>query len=233
MSAKVTLIVRYPSGGFVVGATVIAYNLSASDDGHRTWEASTWFDGKAHWNKMDTGVATPDMYKFQVMHVDENGVQWTGSYSDRIWNDSTFEMILKPVYEGVINLSDDVLKNIGETQGGEIVLTGLYELSKIVGTGSIQAVTLVAGWVMEGLIRLKARVEGLWKEEWEKRSLGEFIDQPAIQRIIPDGLRARIRGITNFRKLGAHYKDTIPLAAEAELSTKTVEELAVLLYGIA
>jgi hypothetical protein len=230
MPADVTVIVRKPDGSPVAGATVVAINNSAMDPRVRAWRGMTGRDGRHVYQRMDTGVLEPDFYSFVAEKVDFDGVCWRGEVNHRVGVDTEIPITVVEAYWGKLDLSPSLLKEIETLPQGPVFLQGLSELVRAWGQGLTQSTVVLSYWALEGMIHLKARAIGHWKDEWEKKPLGYIINQPELLPWLDESLRAKIRAIATFRTPGAHFKDGVPTSAEAQIAVSVVRKALDMLF---
>ncbi len=231
MSARVTVQVKMPDGSAAAGSELAATNLYATDPRNREWKGSTGSDGRFTWARMDTGVLQSDMYRIKATYIDAEGVRWTGEVTDRIRRDVVVNICVNPSYLGKLSIPDVVLSNIEKLPEGRTLIEGIRELEEALRGGMAQSVVVLCHWALEGLVILKARTKDLWKDDWDTKSLGYFLDQPEVQQIVPDELRRKARTVAAVRHPGAHFMGKKTSPEEAQIAASIVRDVATALYA--
>ena len=227
MAAKVTLKVhRVPDGSVAGYAKVVAHNRNAADIRVADWSGTCGPDGTHTWQTLDTGLAG-DFYDFDAEFIDDNGVRWTGRISERIGSgrDQSLVVYVRPEFVGKLEIDERAVRFLKSTPEGEGVLSTLFELQTAATAGMVRATVTLATAVIEGLIRIRAKAEKVWKPEWENSQYGVLVETAEIRKLLPANVVDRARGLADLRRPGAHEKGTTTLPAEAQIAKKAVEDL--------
>ena len=232
MGAKVEVVVAYPSGEPVVGAQVIGENRSATSESQKRWPATTGNDGSYTWENLDTGVLNlGDLWNFSAIFIDDEGVHWVGSASDRIKGPQTIQITLSPWYQGEVKLSDAAKATLGSSQEGRSVLQGIGELNRALKGGLFQSAVALSTYVLEGLFKMKLSVTNKWKSDYGSLTFGQLLIDKDVKEEIPGSLIDRLKALSALRIPNVHFKGSSSMRADAKFAATAVEELAKEWFG--
>jgi hypothetical protein len=178
---------------------------------------------------MDTGWAG-DLYDFIAEFVDSRGVRWRGESTQRIKGPSEFVIGLTPFVPPVGDFPEDLIEQLGRTEGGRAVLQALGELEVARRSGLQLTVVAMSSVVVEGLIQAKCRASGAWDEKLTSEPLGVLIQAEPIRKVIPRTWLERLERFSKLRGPGAEVKSPTSQPEEASLAVGIVRGLAQSLF---
>ncbi len=225
MGRTVKIVVRYPDGSPVVGARIHGRNHNAWYASDRDWYGTTQADGSHTWQNIDKGTLG-DRYTFEIAAVDKEGIRWEGVTSERVSMDLEIPVVLSPAFSVELELPAGVVEHLKESEDGRQLLEGLRELKAALGAGLLRAPVVMGTWIIEGLIRVKAKAEGKWKEGYANLTFGQLVGNKDLLDLFPPGLRPRVRALADFRTPSAHNTGATPHAAEGQLAASIVVDTA-------
>jgi hypothetical protein len=225
MATQVTIRVLFPDGSPVVGASIRGIDTHATG-GDRDWFGTTGADGTHTWTRANTGVAG-NFHNYEVTFVDAEGIKWVGKTSERILTPVVIPVTLRPAYSIELELPRPVVEALGASADGRQILEGMRELKTALGEGLLRSPVVLATWVLEGLIRIKAKMEGKWKEGYSEQTFGQLIANREILEMFPTGLQPRVKAVAAFRTPAAHNTGAPAHVAEGQLAASVAVDSAV------
>jgi hypothetical protein len=91
-----------------------------------------------------------------------------------------------------------------------LLLYDIAELFDALAAGLPSSSLVMAGKVLDGTLKLKGVEENWWNPDWDERSLGFLLDQPAVKAAVTKRLSKgywdRLRGSALARNPAAHQK---------------------------
>lgn len=229
IGARATIFVYLPGKKPAVGANITGVNRNAWNKKVGSWKGTIGEDGSYTWGNIDTGTFG-DFYDFEAIYVDEDGVKWVGRISDRIAKPTDLAIVLSPEYR-TIHISKEAIENLAKQERGKSLLEGIKELQKSMSAGLVHASITLSTWILEGLIKIKAQNQEIWKEEYEQKTFGQLVSMEEVNKMLPVNMRDRIKGVANWRKPHAHFKGAKTVREEAQLVSYLVKDLAEEWFG--
>jgi hypothetical protein len=230
MATRVTIVVKFPDGKPAVGAAIHGVDTNALSAGDRDWYGTTGADGSYTWTRANTGIAG-NYHTYVVSFIDGEGIKWIGRASDRILTPVTISVTLRPAYSIELELPRPVVESLGSTEEGRQVLEGFREMKTALGEGLLRSPVVLATWVLEGLIRIRARLLGTWKDGYSSQTFGQLVGNREILEMFPDSLQPRVRGVAAFRTSSAHNIGLPTHVAEGQLAASLAVDTAVTWFG--
>ena len=230
MPTRVTIQVSFPDGRPVVGAAIHGVDNNALSSSDRDWHGTTGADGTHTWTRANTGIAG-NFHTYVVTFVDAEGVKWVGKTSERILTPVVIPVTLHPAYSIELELPRPVVEALGTTEDGRQILEGFREMKTALGEGLLRSPVVLATWVLEGLIRVKARLTGTWKDSYSSQTFGQLVGNREIIELFPDSLRPRVRALAAFRTPSAHNTGAATHVAEGQLAASVAVDTAVGWFG--
>jgi len=124
-----------------------------------------------------------------------------------------------------------VKQALERTEDGRHLLEGIRELKAALGAGLLRSPVIVSTWILEGLIRIKAKAQGDWKEGFSSQTFGQLIANKEILGMFPQGLRPRVLALADFRTASAHNTGAAAYVAEGQLAASIVVDTAASWFG--
>lgn len=224
MATQVTIRVRFPDGRPVVGAAIHGVDTHATGD-DRDWYGTTDNDGTHTWTRANTGVAG-NFHTYEVTLVDADGVKWIGKTSERILTPVVIPVTLRPAYSIELELPKPVIESLGSSDEGRQILEGFREMKTALGEGLLRSPVVLATWVLEGMIRVKAHLTGTWKEGYSSQTFGQLVANREIIELFPENLQPRVRAVAAFRTPSAHNTGAATHVAEGQLAASVAVDTA-------
>ncbi len=232
-TAKYCLYVTLPGNVAVSGVDICAENKDAWFDSSRYWNGTTK-DGKYCWDRIDIGV-NGDKYDFKLRYADENGVEWRGYFSDRIFNSGGSKNIeLRHLFlneDFEFSIPDGILNVLSTQEGGKEIIAAIRELSITIKKGMAHSSLALTTYILEGMIHLIAIKRGLWKEEFDKDTFGELLNKKELRELYPSGTFQRAEALNKFRIPGVHYKGFPSYIEEAKVGARLILDLSKSWFG--
>ena len=225
MATRVTIRVRFPNGAPVVGASIHAVDTHATG-GDRDWYGTTGADGTHTWSRANTGFAG-NFHNYEVTFVDSEGLKWVGRTSERVLTPIEIAVTLRPAYSIELELPKPVVESLGATEDGRQILEGFRELKTALGEGLLRSPVVLSTWILEGLVRIRAKLTGRWRDGYSSQTFGQLVANPELMALFPDALQPRVRAIAAFRTPSAHNTGAATHIAEGQLAASLALETAV------
>jgi hypothetical protein len=222
--------VRFPDQTPAVAARVDGNNHNAWAEADKHWYATTGEDGSYTWQAIDTGFGG-DHYTFTATITDSEGILWIGSASERVLHPLDIPITLAPSYTIELTLPSPVIEGLRATEEGRQILEEFRELKTTLANGLLRAPVRAATWILEGVIRIRARTAGVWQDEWSKLTFGQLIALPQVQALLPPSLRHRLNGLADFRTPNVHNLGAQPAAAEGQLAAAIARDTVVEMFS--
>lgn len=222
----VILIVEKPGGTRVSGARVFCHNQSTIHKEFREWYGGTDKDGLFDIQNLENGWG--DKYDFDAQFVDEAGVEWRGTTSDRIKNDTEKKIILHIAYPdeiGKINIPRQISEDLQKDEDGKILLNAISELQSAIRNRMTHATLVLSTYIIEGMIRIVAKRKGIWNPEFEDKTYGQLIHCKELEILFDKRLLEKARGLNAFRIGGAHFTGLQSFMAEGQVAIVIVQTL--------
>lgn len=219
--------VNLPDGSAVDGAQIEARNKNAWQEHGRHWDGMTK-DGEYCWEHLDRG-ANGDAYDFKIRYLDDRGIEWRGSFTDRVFSDSTKEIILRPLFldeEMNFSIPADVEMYFSKTDAGKEIIAAIRELSSAIKNGLSRSALTLSTYILEGMIYLKATELGIWKKAYGEKAFGGLLSINEIRDMFPDGALDKAEGLNKLRIPGAHFKGISSVIEESRIATNIILFLA-------
>lgn len=229
MATRVTVKVMFPDGSPVVGASIHGVDTHAVG-GDRDWYGTTHADGGHTWTRANTGVAG-NFHTYEVTFVDREGLKWVGKSSDRILTPVVIPITLRPAYSIELELPKPVVETLAASPDGRQILEGFREMKTALGEGLLRSPVVLATWVLEGLIRVKAKIEGKWKQGFADQTFGQLVANKEILELFPSSLQPRVKAVASFRTPSAHNTGAATHVAEGQLAASVALDTAVGWFG--
>lgn len=173
MATEVTIRVMFPDGTPVAGASIHGVDAHAwgSD---KDWYGTTGTDGTHTWTRANTG-AFGNFHRYEVTFTDREGLKWVGRSTERILSPVTIPITLRPAYSIELELPKPVVEALEGSPDGRQILEGFREMKGALGEGLLRSPVVLATWILEGLIRVKAKIEGKWKNGYSVQTFGQLL----------------------------------------------------------
>jgi hypothetical protein len=226
MATRVTVMVRFPSGRPVAGATIHGVDANALSSRDRDWYGTTGDDGAHTWTRANTGMAG-DYHTYDVAFTDSEGVRWIGRTSERILTPVTLTVTLRPAYSVDLELPASAIQALGSDPEGRQILEGFREMKIALSEGLLRSPVVLAAWVLEGLIRVKANHDGKWKEGYGSQTLGQLLGNREILEMFPPALQPRVKAMAALRTPSAHNTGAAVHVVEGQLAASVAVETAI------
>lgn len=231
MGKTVTIVVKFPDGRPAVGARILGVNHDAWDKKHHEeWRATAEESGSHTFDSLDTGTLG-DRYTFAATVVDHEGVRWAGEVSERVKRDLDLTIVLAPSYSVDVDLPSPVKKALEESEDGRQLLEAIRELKVALGAGLLRSPVVVSTWILEGLIRIRAKAVGKWKDGYSSQTFGELVGNKDLLELFPAGLQPRVQALAKFRTPSAHNVGAAAHIAEGQLAASVVVDTAASWFG--
>lgn len=109
---------------------------------------------------------------------------------------------------------------------GAFVLADFDEYCDALHAGLPIAASALAGKVIEGSIRRRGEIDGWWKAEWEKKTLGQLLEEQVVQSQISQdfgtGFWEKVKGSPALRNAAVHQNWVITTMPEAAGASSVV-----------
>ncbi len=230
-TAKYCVKVELPGGKQVDGAQIIAQNKDAWFDSARFWKGITK-DGVFCWDHLDTGL-NGDKYDFSVRYVDVNGVEWRAFFSDRIFSNSEQTIVLRQMFldeEMEFSIPTDIENYLSHEDGGKEIIAAMKELAISIKKGMSHSALALSTYILEGMIMLKAKNEGVWDPEFENKTFGGLLKMDKVKNLFPNGALDKAEALNRLRRPGVHFKNISPIIYEAKIASNLIMELLVMWF---
>lgn len=230
-TTKYTLIVWFPDRTPANGVKITGINRDAWSESARYWYGTTLSDGSHTWDHIDTGV-NGDKYDFYCRYLDQNGVEWKGEASDRIFTSTVESLKQITLYQTSLdedlefNLPPLVEANIMKANSGEELIAAIKEMAIALKQGMSHSALALSTYIIEGLIIITAKERKIWKDSWKKHSFGKLINEPNIQEIIPFEEHDKLFALNKIRIPGVHFKGGSSIIEEAKIGKNIILKLA-------
>ena len=225
-TARYCISVSMPDRMFVDGVQITAINRDAWASSVKTWSGITK-DGIYCWEHLDTGL-NGDKYDFGLRYVDERGIEWRGSFSDRIFSNGEKKVVLRQVFldeDTEFTVPPYVENYLIQQDEGKEILAAMKELAVSIKNGMSHAALCLSTYILEGIIILKARIDGVWSSEFEGRTFGALLGLPKVKQLLPSGVLNKAEAINKLRLPGAHFKDISTSINEAKVAVALIKQL--------
>ena len=165
--------------------------------------------------------------------MDLNGVEWRAEASDRLFSSQNTAFVKeitlrRPFLDETLyfSLPSDIENSISNTEFGGEILVSINEISFLLKKGLAHSALTLSSYIIEGLIRARAKKMGIYKAEYDELTFGQLINEGEIKKIIPIGLFDEMKALNHLRKPSAHFKGVSPIVEEARIGAKIVQILA-------
>jgi hypothetical protein len=225
-TAKYCVNIELPGGKLVDGAQITAQNKDAWFDSARFWQGITK-DGIFCWDHLDTGL-NGDKYDFSVRYADLNGVEWRAFFSDRIFSNSEQTIVLRQMFldeEMEFSIPTDIENYISREDGGKEILAAMRELATSIKKGMSHSALALSTYILEGMIMLKAKNEGVWDHEFEGKTFGGLLKLDKVRKLFPNGALDKAEALNKLRIPGVHFKNISSTINEAKIGANLIMEL--------
>jgi hypothetical protein len=229
VATQVTIRVRYPDGTPVIGAAIHGVDTNATGD-DRNWYGTTGADGTHTWTRANTGFAG-NFHTYDVSFTDGEGVKWVGKTSERILTPVTILVTLRPAYSMELELPTQVVESLASSGDGRQILEAFREMKTALGQGLLRSPVVISSWILEGLIRIRAQIVGVWKEGYSTQTFGQLVGNPEVLEMFPRSLQPRVRAVAALRIPSAHNTGAGAHVAEGQLAAALALETAVSWFG--
>ena len=230
MGAKFSLKVVTQENKPVPGVSITGTNLNAWAASGKYWYGTTDESGVYTWENIDTG-ASGDKYYFVCRYIDNIGTEWKGEASERITPNFPAAKVVtlrKKFLDEEIDFSlpPEIESNIEKTPAGVELIAAFREMNLAIKQGMSHSAIALSTYIVEGLIIMKAKKEGIWKEEWNRSSYGELINEKEIRKILPPEILDRAIALNHLRIPGVHFKGASTFIEDAKSGIHVILFLA-------
>lgn len=231
MGKTVSVTVKFPNGRPAISARILGFNHDAWDKKHHgEWHATAEEGGSHTFDNLDSGTLG-DRYTFEATIVDEEGVRWSGEVSERIKRDVDLTIVLAPSYSVDVEIPSPVKRTLERSEEGRQLLEGIRELKAALGAGLLRSPVVVSTWILEGLIQIKAKAEGKWRDGFSALTFGQLVANKEILAMFPSGIQPRVLALADFRTPSAHNTGAAAHVAEGQLAASIVVDTAASWFG--
>lgn len=230
MGVELTVTARLPMGQMASGAEISLFNRSAKFKDSQNWVGTTDDDGKCIWEDMDNGIlGLGDIYDFKVTFTDpSNGISFIGNKTARIKHSQNVIVNLREAEMGEtfdLKISKDDLSTVSKLSGGNELLSVIKELSITTKNRLSHASVMLESYIVESFIRNRLKDKGLWKDSYERNSLGVLLDKDEVKEILGDSLHRRINILNELRTAAVHPKGVETYFEEASIGLGLIRDL--------
>lgn len=234
---KAHVLVEYPNGGSALG-----YNVRGRARGPLTLPQVGWVNASpdpdgSHSVSLNVPSGR-NIFEFEANGQGAGGVSWEGKAVVK-WNlvrvrqgeqgpRREVRVLLSRKRREVETKPDaTALARLSDLDSDGLVLLDLGELMDALSASLPGASLAMAGKVLEGLIKTKARKEKWWSDDWDKMPLGTLLENSTVKNqlvaVIGTGGWDRLRGSTVFlRNVGVHHKHEAVSMEEALATARVV-----------
>jgi hypothetical protein len=82
-------------------------------------------------------------------------------------------------------LPPEIESNIEKTPGGGELIAAFREMNLAINQGMSHSAIALSAYIVEGLIIMKVKKDRIWKEEWDRYTYGQLINENDIKKILP------------------------------------------------
>lgn len=228
MSATISIETVLPDGTPASGSDISFQNESAKFKDAINWSGTADRSGICVWKDMDTGILG-DMYFFKASYVDpKNGTTFVGEKKVRIKKDQVVKLNLRTAYLGEVfqlRISEEDLKRISHLHGGEEILSVIKELSIATQYRLSHAAVMLESYIVESFIRIRLIQQEHWKEDFERFTLGQLLEEQDIKELLKPNVLRRVKILNELRRAAVHSIDIGSYIEEAALGLSLIKEL--------
>ena len=184
-------------------------------------------DGTFTWENLDIGFG--DKYEFEVKYRDKSGIVWKGEISDKIRGDTIKDIVLREAYVeelGTMQVSGRVEEFLRKSSSGKEILDAMRELSIAAGNGLSRSAVSLSTYILEGMIQIKARLEGIWIGAFENMTFGQLIKEEKIKHLFLPGILDKLEGLNKLRIGASHFKSIKTIESEAQIAIAVIREIS-------
>lgn len=218
----------FRDGSPVIGAKLVAYNMSTWQEDIKKWLASTGTDGAYTFHSLDRGFG--DKYDFEVEYLSEDGILYLGEASDKIRKDMNVNIIVRVAYPseiGSFEIPEVVLQVLESEAGGAVIISALKEFARALSSRMIHGSLALSTYVLEGMMKIVSGKRGIWKQEYDVMTFGDLINKKELAPIFPKGMLDKVKGLNKFRIGAVHFTGTGSALAESQVAAAIVKDLLI------
>ena len=239
MNVKVSVL--FPSGIGCPGARVDAKILALTP---RKGSGMTGTDGSCIVSLNTQGFVGLVNLEFQASTIDSaTGVGWSGEVRHR-WGlvhirpglpgpkREAQVMLSRQPRDISFGLNSQTFTAIQASAEGGLLLYDIEELLECLRSSLPSASLALAGKVLDGSVKIKARADGWWQSAWDRLPLGSLLSEAEVKKrlvsTIGEGGWDRLKGSGVYvRNVGAHQKFVLVSMDEAVASSRVVFDFMV------
>lgn len=230
MGVKLTVTAKLPTGKITSGADISLFNRSAKFKDAKNWVGTTDGEGNCIWEDMDNGtLGMGDIYDFKASFTDpSNGKSYFGNKTARIKHNQNVVINLREAEMGEtydLKISKEDLTLVSGLLGGNELLSVFKELSITTKNKLSHASVMLESYIVESFIRNRLKDKGLWKDSYEKNSLGVLLDKDEVKEILGNTLHRRINILNELRTAAVHPKGVETYFEEASIGLGLIRDL--------
>jgi hypothetical protein len=230
MGVRVSVTVKLPGGSLASGSDISLVNRNAKFKDSQNWNGTADSEGNCIWEEMDSGTfGLGDIYDFQASFTDpSNGKSYIGHKTERIKKDQNVTIYLREAHMGEtfeLKISKDDLTAVSKLSGGEEILSVIRELSVTTKDKLSHASVMLESYIVESFIRNRLHDKGLWKDNFEKISLGMLLEKAEVKEILGGTILRRISILNELRTAAVHPKGVETYFEEASIGLGLIREL--------
>ena len=230
MGVKLNVTAKLPMGQVASGAEILLLNRSAKFKDAQNWVGTTDDEGKCTWEDMDNGtLGSGDIYDFKASFTDpSNGKSYIGNKTARVKRSQNVVINLREAEMGEtfdLKISKEDLSIVSKLSGGNELLSVIKELSITTKNKLSHASVMLESYIVESFIRNRLKNKGLWKDSYEKNSLGVLLDKDEVKEILGDSLHRRINILNELRTAAVHPKGVETYFEEASIGLGLIRDL--------
>lgn len=119
-------------------------------------------------------------------------------------------------------LPQNVVEILSKTSDGSEMVAAIMELSAAIKSKMSHSSLTLSTYILEGIIRIKAKKKGVWKNAFQEKTFGQLLNEKDIEKVIPAGALSKLKGLNLFRVPAAHFMGINTVIDEARIAIQLV-----------